>query len=104
MFWGLENAISLSHVAIGASPGIDHKHWILEKAPASKPAAGTYYIVNRARSPGDEKLTITFNGQGAMATVTLLIYSNNQSVWAGAFLHFVWRTNIYLLTVDRSGL
>ena len=38
--------------------------------PMSKPAAGTYVIVNRVLSPKGEKLAITFNGQGHAATVT----------------------------------
>lgn len=36
----------------------------------SKPAPGTYIIVNRVLSPKDEMLAITFNGLGKAATVT----------------------------------
>jgi len=44
----------------------------------SKPADGTYVIVNRVLSPNDEKLAITFNGEGNTATVTPLSSSPSQ--------------------------
>jgi hypothetical protein len=46
----------------------------------SKPAAGTYYIVNRVTSPTGEDLAITFNGQGNVATVTPLTRADSQKV------------------------
>lgn len=80
------------------------QHTISQKLTMSKPTAGTYYIINKVLSNDDDKLALTYGGQGAAATVTPLNNSSSQQVWAMAFCHVLPSILCNGLTVENCGL
>lgn len=65
----------------------------------SKPAPGTYYIINRVLSPTGDKLAITSNGQGKTVTLTPMKNLPSQQVLFLCRVH----SGSYTLTFIFSG-